>query len=350
MDAFFASVEERDKPFLKGLPVIVGSDPQEGEGRGVVSTANYEARKLGIGSALPIRKAWELCERSREKGGKRCVFITSGFHRYGPASREVFTIVHERVPIIAQTSIDEAYLDLSFCGSFKEAAGFAEKLKKEIKKKTKLTCSIGIGSCKMIAKIASDYEKPNGLTVVLPNETEAFLKPLPIRSIPGVGVKATETFARLGVKTVTDAQKYSWEELQKKFGKQGFSIWERVRGIDERPVEAEKAKRKSIGKHHTFDEDTHDMKQVLGILKEQTRIILKEIQIQGFKTFRTVVLTVRFDDFTTVTRSLTLEQPLRTVRDLELKVTKMLFPFFEKSENPKNKAVRLIGVRVEKLI
>ena len=201
----------------------------------------------------------------------------------------------------------------------------------------------------MVAKIASDYEKPDGLTVVLPRNVESFLKPLPIRSIPGIGVKAGQTFTRLGVKTIGDARKYSWEELQKKFGKHGFSIWERVRGIDEREVETRKVKRKSIGKHHTFSEDTRDMKEVTATVKKQIKVILSEVERQGFKEFRTVVLTVRFDDFVTVTRSLTLESSIRTGRQLELKATKLVLPFFEKAENPNNKALRLIGIRVEKL-
>ncbi len=244
MDAFFASVEEHDKPYLKGLPVIVGSDPQEGKGRGVVSTANYQARKLGIHSALPIQQAWKFCEASRKAGGPRCAFVTSGFARYGKASRDVFSVVSSLVPVMAQTSIDEAYLELSFCGTFKKAVTLALKIKKEVKSKTGLTCSIGIGTNKMIAKICSDFEKPDGLTVVVSKETEKFLRPLSIRAIPGVGKVSEQKFKKLGVKTIGDAQKYSWEDFQNKFGKDGFSMWEKVRGIDERTVETEKPKRK----------------------------------------------------------------------------------------------------------
>lgn len=349
MDAFFASVEERDKPYLKGLPVIVGSDPQEGKGRGVVSTANYRARKLGIHSALPIQQAWKFCEASRKRGESRCVFITSGFARYGKASREVFKIVGSLVPRMTQTSVDEAYLDLSFCKTFKKAEVFARGIKKKIKKETGLTCSIGIGENKMIAKICSDFEKPDGLTVVLPGDAEKFLRPLSIRSIPGVGKVSEQIFKNLGVKTIGDAQKYSWEDFQNKFGKHGFSMWERVRGIDERSVELEKAKRKSIGKHYTFATDTRDMKEVVDIIRKQIKVILSEVKKQGFKEFRTVVLTVRFEDFVTRTRSLTLALPISAAKELELKATKLLLPFFEKKENPKDKAIRLIGVRVEKL-
>jgi len=349
MDAFFASVEERDKPYLSGMPVIIGADPEGGNGRGVVSTANYQARKLGIGSALPIQKAWRLCEESHKQGGTQCVFILPSMNHYSTASKEVFDIVRTYVKRISKMSVDEASLDLSFCDTYTDAEKLAYKIKREIKNKTKLTCSIGIGENRMIAKIASDYEKPNGLTIILPNNSECFLNSLPIRSIPGVGKVSQQKLLQMGVKTVADVQKYSWEELQDKFGKHGFALWEKVHGIDERKVENERPKNKSIGKHYTFDKDTHDIKQVSLVIKEQIKTIIKQVNKQGFKNFRTVVLTVRFDDFITRTRSLTLDSPISTERDLGLKATKLLLPFFESKENPKNKAIRLIGVRVEKL-
>ncbi|MAJ97234.1 MAG: DNA polymerase IV [Parcubacteria group bacterium] len=350
MDAFFASVEERDKPYLKGLPVIVGADPENGNGRGVVSTANYEARKLGIHSALPITKAWEYCEASRSSGGLRCVFIPSGFSRYKIASCDVFAHVRTFVRTLSQTSIDEAYLDLGFCGSFVKAEKLAAKIMREVKKKTSLTCSIGIGPNKMIAKIASNYNKPAGLTIVTPERMGAFLAPLSIRAIPGIGKKTENAFVRLGIKTVKDLQECSWEDLQQQFGKREFSIWERVCGVDERTVEAQKAKRKSIGKNHTFNTDTRDINEVLDIIKQQIEVILREMKKQGFNEFRTVVLTVRFSDFMTRTRTLTLDTPIHTAIDFELKATKLVFPFFEKAENPTGKAIRLIGVRAEKLL
>ena len=350
MDAFFASVEERDKPYLKGLPVIVGSDPEEGDGRGVVSTANYKARELGIHSALPIQKAWRLCEESRTEGGARCAFVSPRMSKYQDVSKEVFALVKEYVPIISQTSVDEAYLDLTSCGSFKKAKETAERIKEAIHEKIHLRCSIGIGPNKMIAKIASDYEKPNGLTVVDAKSVEKFLAPLPIRVIPGIGEKTSKILLQFGAKTVRDVQTLSWEELQKKLGKNGFSLWERVRGIDERPVETEEPKRKSIGKHYTFSEDTHNMEEVIKVLKSQIQSILKQMRVKGFTEFRTVVLTVRFQDFVTVTRSLTVDIPIHSVKEFELKMIKLVLPFFEKTENPKKKAIRLIGVRVEKLV
>ena len=350
MDAFFASVEERDKPYLKGLPVIVGADPQEGRGRGVVSTANYVARELGIHSALPIQKAWQLCEEARKRGDARCVFITSGFSRYGGASREVFALVREHVPTISQTSVDEAYLDLSFCKTFKSARLLAECIQKGIRKKLQLSCSIGIGNSKMVAKIASDVDKPKGITVVYPRSTEVFLRALSVRALPGVGVKAYAALSRRGITTVADIQKLSWEELYAQFGKHGLSMWERARGIDEREVSAKKPKRKSIGKHHTFASDTKNMEEVVTVMDDQAKTICREVKRQGFSSFTTVVVTVRFADFSTTTRSLTADAPMHSLKDLKLKALKLVMPFFESTENPSHKAIRLIGVRVEKLV
>ena len=350
MDAFFASVEERSKPYLRGLPVIVGSDPQEGNGRGVVSTANYIARELGIHSALPIQKAWRLCEESRKKGGARCVFITSGFSRYSEASREVFALVRAHVPVVSQASVDEAYLDLTFCNTFKKAHTLAKEIQREIHTKLDLTCSIGIGANKMIAKIASDMHKPNGITVVSLKDTESFLQPLSIRALPGVGKVTAQKLIKRGVQTVGDIQKLSWEVLYNMFGTHGFSMWERARGIDERSVESKKPARKSIGKHHTFLVDTHDMEEVVAVMKDQARVICASMKRQGFSSFSTVVMTIRFSDFTTVTRSITADRAMSSARDIDMKALKLVLPFFEKRENPTHKAIRLIGVRVEKLV
>ena len=202
----------------------------------------------------------------------------------------------------------------------------------------------------MIAKIASDHQKPDGLTVVLPEMTETFLASLPIRSIPGVGTVGEKKFHRLGVHTVADARNFSWQELESVFGKHGISLWERVRGIDERPVENTNQIRKSIGKHYTFDEDTGDMEEVINVLRRQAEQIIQEVKRREFTQFKTVVLTVRFADFTTTTRSLTSDKALTSSKDIILKVTKLLLPFFDASGNPTHKTIRLIGVRVEKLI
>jgi len=350
LDAFFASVEERDKPHLRGLPVVVGADPKGGAGRGVVSTANYKAREYGIRSALPIKSAWRLSEEAKERGEKACAFITPSFNRYNPASEAVFAIVAKYVPRYEQSSIDEAYLDLSHLGTFKKAQEEMEKMKKEIRRTTKLSSSIGIGPSKLVAKIASDVDKPNGLTVVRPSEVENFLGKMSVRAIPGIGPKAGESLKKMGVEIVADARKYSWEELEKRFGKWGFVLYERVRGIDEREVRVEPEERKSIGKHETFSEDMLHFNKTIAELRKMSTSIVCTFKKHGFVGFRTVVLTVRFSDFTTRTRSVTTELPMASERELNTKMMKLLLPFFEGKENPQKKNIRLVGLRIEKLL
>lgn len=348
MDAFFASVEERDKPYLAGMPIVIGADPQGGLGRGVVSTASYAARTYGVRSALPISKAWQLCEAGRAAGGDSCVFIAPNMARYGRVSDEVFGSVRARVPVVEQTSVDEAYLDLTFTGSFEKAEALAREIQREIKEVHGLTCSIGIGENRMIAKVASEQRKPHGFTVVTPQETDAFLVPMLVRAIPGIGPKAAEKFARRGIRTIAQARELSWEQLEALFGKSGFDIYERLRGVDATPV-GEEHERKSVGRHHTFDTDTHDMKEVFAVLRQQAERIVRDMHEEGFATFRTVVLTVRFADFTTRTRSLTLSDTRNDVDALENTAIKLALPFFDSRENPHKQAIRLVGLRVEKL-
>ena len=202
LDAFFASVEEREKPYLRGLPVVVGSDPAGGKGRGVVATANYRAREYGIHSAMPITRAWRLSEWARKKGMPTVAFITPGNRKYGKASREVFRIVCRYVKKIEQTSVDEAYLDMSAPHSYAKARVLARAIQRQIIRETHLTASVGIGPNRMVAKIASGYQKPRGLTVVVPERVMAFLAPLATRDIPGIGPKAEAALARLGIRTV----------------------------------------------------------------------------------------------------------------------------------------------------
>ena len=348
MDAFFASVEEREKPWLRGSPVVVGADPNGGLGRGVVSTANYIARAYGIRSALPISKAWQYSEAARRQGKPGAVFITPRFGKYGAASKEVAGIVSEFVPTIQKTGVDEMYLDLTFTGSYKRAEALAKALKVAISTRAKLPCSIGIGPNKMIAKIASDFKKPNGLSVIPERKVADFMMPLSVRAIPGIGPKMGERLHRMQVKTVAELRAFSKDELIKKFGSWGALLFERARGCaDSTFTEQETAK--SIGEHHTFSKDTRDMRYVLGQLSDMASGITATLSSDSFAGFRTVVLTVRFSDFETKQRSVTVKTHLRTARELELKAMKLLLPFFEKKENPRGKEVRMVGLRIEKL-
>lgn len=349
MDAFFAAVEELDKPWLKGSPVVIGADPKGGVGRGVVSTANYMAREYGIHSALPISKAWQYSEKARRGGKPQAMFLTPSFKRYSDISREIVKVVEEHVSRIQVAGVDEMYLDFTPTGSYEAADKLARKIKRAVKQKIKLTCSVGIGPNKMIAKIASDFEKPDGLTVVRSENAGSFIENFSVRAIPGIGPKMEEKLRRLGVRTVKDLRKISESELTKRFGKWGGALYERARGKASAELSEEHAI-KSIGEHETFAENTRDMKYVLKRLGVITKDIVGRLKKKKLQGFRTTVLTVRFADFETKQRSVTTKETLHTERDLELKAMKLVLPFFDKKENPHNKAIRMIGLRIEKLV
>ncbi len=375
MDAFFAAVEERERPYLMGQPIAVGADPVGGKGRGVVSTANYAARKYGIRSATPIQQAWQLSEQARKKGLPPVVFISSGFRKYSEISKKIMSIIHSHLkgaernlfekdtPALEQVSVDECFFDLSFAGNFEEARNIAELIKKDIKEKEGLTASIGIGSNKLIAKIASDFRKPDGLTIVHPEEVLDFLEPLSVRKIPGVGPKAEEKLLRLRVRTVADARRVGQEKLTSVFGKWGSELFLKFQGEDTSPVVIEETPAKSIGEQETLPEDSLNMKVLFPYLERQAKNLAGYVAKEGFTSFRTIVLTVRFADFETVSRSRTLPlpvqvsseescsgKPMSSAETLRRHVTQMFFPFLDRRENPQRKKIRLVGVRVEKLL
>jgi nucleotidyltransferase/DNA polymerase involved in DNA repair len=348
MDAFFAAIEERDHPELKGRPLVVGADPAGGKGRGVVSTANYPARIYGIHSAMPISKAWQLAEAARRRGQPVTVFLRGNHRRYREVSDKIMRILHRFAPVVEEASIDEAYFDLSFSGSFKKAAEVARQIKAEILAQEKLSASVGLGPNKLIAKIASDFQKPNGLTVVTEAEAEDFLAPMAVRKIPGIGPKTEKSLARQGIKRVQDLKQFSAAELRERFGKWGPELFERIRGRHDSPL-VTKWEPKSLGEQETFAKNTKDLEFIFQRLWGLCREVYRRFSSEGFKTYRTVVVTVRFADFDTFTRSYTLPQPARTLRALIFEAMKLLMPFLDRRENPKYKLIRLIGVRVEKL-
>jgi DNA polymerase IV (DinB-like DNA polymerase) len=348
MDAFFASVEERERPWLEGKPVVVGSDPIHGKGRGVVSTANYAARKYGIHSAMPITKAWQASEDARKRGLPKVVFISPTHSHYGRVGQNIALIVQKYVPIIERASIDELYGDISFVGSYKKAESLARAIKKEIKRGENLTASIGIGPNKLIAKIASDRQKPDGLSVVRPGQVLYFLSNLSINVIPGVGPKTQSILNKRGIKTIREAQNLSRNELVFTFGAWGKAMHKKFCGIDDNPVQ-ESCDIKSIGEQETLETDTLDPQILADTLKSMCENIIKFLRRDGFSSFGRTVLTVRFADFKTVTRSKTLLERSSTSEDLFKSALKSLMPFFDKRENPKRKKIRLVGIRVEKL-
>jgi DNA polymerase IV (DinB-like DNA polymerase) len=333
MDYFFAQIEERENPQFKGKPVVVGADPKGGKGRGVVSTANYEARKYGIRSGMPISKAWQLCPNA--------IFLPVNIELYQKVSDEIMGIVKKYSPIYEIVSLDEAYLDISFCKNWKEAENLGKKLKKEIFEKEKLTCTVGIGPNKTVAKLAAEKAKPNGLKVVKPDEVEKFLDPLDIDDLPGIGPKTAEKLRKIGINKIFELKKLSKEKLREMFGKVGERIWERARGIDEEPVSTEEII-KSIGRQITFERDTRNPRLIFGIFEKLIKEVYDELIENNF-SFRTITVICRYKGFETHTKSKTLKEPSRDFEILKKESKKLLLKFFLESKKP----IRLIGLRVK---
>jgi len=352
MDAFFAAVEERDKPRLKGQPIVVGADPKGGAGRGVVSTANYKAREYGIHSAQPISIAWRLSEEAARKGKPRAVFLEPDFKAYSRVSKAIMDYLRTKADILEQASIDEAYIEKSKFknqnAKWEEAISLAKEIKEHIKKAQQLTCSIGIGPNKLIAKIAAGRQKPDGLTIVKPEETQKFLDPLPVREIPGIGPKSEETLLKLGITTIKQLQQLQREQLSELFGKWGEDMHLKAQGIDESPVTAE-YEAQSIGEQETYEKDTLDSNFLVNRIKELSKSVFVRVKEEGF-LFRTISITVRFHDFETKTRAHTLDKPTADITALEHQALQLFLPFLDSRENPKKKLIRLFGMRVEKLV
>ena len=348
MDAFYAAVEERDTPRFRGLPVAVGADPEDGKGRGVVAAANYKARDYGIHSAMPVSTAWRLSEDARRKGQPPVVFLSVDMKKYAAVSERVMAIVRSFTPTVEEAGIDEIYCDLSLAGSYAKAEEVCRAIKQEILAEERLTASVGIGPNKLVAKIASNENKPDGLTVVREEEAECFLAPLPVRKMPGIGPKTEAELAQQGIKLVKDLTRFSPVELQEMFGKRGLDFYDEIRGQDESPIEESYAP-KSIGEEETFAQDTRDSLFIGERLKALCQEVMQRFAREGFAAFRTVVVKVRFADFETHTRTHTLPRPANIPAVLEREALKLLLPFLDRRDNPRRKCLRLIGVRVEKL-
>jgi DNA polymerase IV (DinB-like DNA polymerase) len=352
MDAFYAAVEEQLDPALRDLPVVVGADPKEGTGRGVVMTANYRAREFGIRSALPISRAWRLAEAARKRGAPPAVFLRPNMALYRKVSGRVMEILQRYAEAVEEASIDEAYLDVSSLESFAAARERMLALKGEIREREGLGCSVGIGPNKLVAKIASGRHKPDGLTIVEPDCVADFLGPLPLRVIPGIGPKSEHFLRERNFRTVADLSRLPEVALVEWFGKWGERLFEKVRGIDDSEVSNEWT-RKSLGEQETFEQDTRDQAAVIERLDRMAERIVEKLARNEFKGFRTVTLTVRFADFQTSNRSRTDKDGIRMDEDavtrLKEAALSLLLPFFDQRENPRGKAFRLIGLRAEKL-
>jgi len=336
MDSFFSSIEVRENPEYAGKPVIVGADPKGGKGRGVVSTCSYEARRHGVRSGMPISKAYRLIPHA--------VFLPVNYEFYRRVSQNIMAILQKYAYKFQQVSIDEAYLDVTGkVKDYKEAEKLAKKIKAEIKRKEKLTCSIGIGPNKLVAKIASDVNKPNGLTIVKPEEVSQFLSPLPVRCIPGVGPKTEAILKDKGIKTIGQLAEMDGQLLISEFGRWGYELHRLALGIDEREVR-ERKDQKSIGRETTFEHDTLEPSEIYNTLDELTKKVSEDIQRKRY-LYRTITLKVRLEDFTTYTRSRTLEHHTSNLTTLSSIVRDLSREFLDKE-----KKIRLLGVRVSGLL
>ena len=349
MDAYYASVEARYNPTLRDKPVVVGADPKEGHGRGVVEAASYAARRYGIRSAMPISRAWKLAEAARRKGEPEVVFVHGNRKLYSEVSERVMAILASGGDAFEEASIDEAYLDLSSLASFEAAVERARALKREIAEREGLTCSVGLGPNKLVAKIASDFKKPDGLTVVVPEDVQAFLDPLGIRVIPGIGPKTEAELHERGIRTVRDLRGLELGQLADWFGRWGEDLHAKARGLSDSPVSNE-WEPKSVGEQETFEVNTLDSTFILDRVRALAGEVFTRVRRQGFRAFRTVTITVRFAHFRTLTRSHTAREEMTSEETLYAGAVRLLLPFLDQRENPRGTKIRLIGVRAEKLV
>jgi len=329
MDAFFASVEQRDFPELQGKAIAVGGSP---DGRGVVATASYEARKFGVKSAMSSREALKRCPE--------LIFIKPRFEVYKEVSNQIRSIFQRYTDLIEPLSIDEAFLDVTHdkmgIGS---AIDIAQRIKEEIFNELDLTVSAGVSVNKFVAKIASDMNKPNGLTFIGPSKLLQFMEKLPIEKFYGVGKVTAQKMKSFGIFFGSDLKQWSQESLKRNFGKSGQFYYQIVRGIDDRPVEPNRIS-KSIGAEDTFEEDISDallLKELLSTLSERVETRMKKQQKRG----KTITLKVKFADFTQITRSMTLLQYI----DSKTEIYAAIVDLFDKL-GLQDQEIRLLGVSV----
>jgi DNA polymerase-4 len=332
MDAFFASVEQRDRPELQGLPVIVGGNPRS---RGVVAACSYEARAFGIHSAMPSGQAYQLCPQA--------VFLKPRMARYQEVSRQIMALFHRYTHLVEPLSVDEAFLDVTD-NLFDEpsATRIAQTIRGAIHAATGLTASAGVSYNKFLAKIASGHNKPDGLTVIPPDRAPAFIAALPIGKFYGVGRVTEKKMQLQGIRTGGDLLRFSREELVALFGKSGHFFYDISRGQDHRPVEPTRV-RKSIGSETTLSTDILDFVQVSVVLfklVQQVTRLLAQKKTGG----RTLTLKVRYSDFTTITRSCTVTQGFFTASDILAQLPRLLA-----ATEAGRRKIRLLGVTVANL-
>jgi len=329
MDAFYASVEQLDHPEYKSKPVIVGADPRDGKGRGVVAACSYEARKFGVRSALPISRAWKLCPEG--------IYVRPRMKRYVEVSGQVMEVFRHFTDLVEPLSIDEAFLDIT--GSIAllgPPVEIARAIKKEIREKTGLTASVGLAPNKFLAKIASDIRKPDGFVVIEPNEIETFLRDLPISRLWGVGPKTEVRLHEIGFRKIGDVAAADRESLVRRLGSLGEHLYQLSHGQDERPV-VPNWEPKSISSETTFEEDTNDRELLLATILELSDHVAQRLRKDGYRA-RKVTLKLRYSSFTTYTKQHSLDKLVQTGEDIAA-VARGLFRQF-----PLRQKIRLIGV------
>ncbi len=334
LDAFFAAVEELENPALRRVPLVVGGDPK---GRGVVATANYVARGFGIRSAMSCAEAYRRCPQA--------VFVRPRHALYKDYSREVWSTIREIVPTVEQAGIDEGYLDLGGVAPvFDDARGLAEAVRAVVRARTRLSCSLGVATSKVVAKVASDRRKPGGLTVVRPGKEADFLAPFPIRILPGIGPRAEERLVAVGIKTIGDIAALEDDQLRGVLsGKVGRELRDRARGIDPRTLEVS-TERSSISQEETFERDIADPERLHDELRRMA-VKLAEYLRGREQVARTVTAKVRYPDFSIRTRSTSL--PVGT--DDAERIGELACQLLDRALRDRPGPLRLVGVGVSGL-
>jgi DNA polymerase IV (DinB-like DNA polymerase) len=337
LDCFFAAVEMRENPEYRGFPVIIGADPKGGKGRGVISTCSYEARQYGLHSGMPISHAFKLCPHG--------IYLRPNFSKYHTFSQAVHKILKNYAPDHYQkVGLDEAYLDVTdYCANFEEAKLLADKIREDISKNIGITISIGCSWTKSLAKIASDYKKPNNTTIITPKNMVKLLENMDITKIPGIGKKSKKFYYKKGIITIGDIIKTPLHKIIEYFGKNGRWIWNVVHGFDDREVKELPTERKSISKERTFLKDTSNFNEILDKLDEINNKLHIHIEKDNIY-YRTVALKIRFEGFITYTRSKTFTVPIRDKN----KALSIILDLFNKLKKNKKK-VRLVGIRFSNL-
>ncbi len=333
MDCFYAAVHMRDDPALLGRPVVVGGDP---EGRGVVAAASYEARRFGIHSAMPAARARRLCPAA--------VFLRPDFPRYRRESERIFSIYREFTAEVQTVSLDEAYLDVTDrLEPYGSATAIAREIRRRVRGERGLTVSVGVGPNKLVAKVASDHDKPDGLTVVPPERVPGFLAPLPVRALHGVGPSTERALASMGVRTVAELREVALDALVARFHAHGRTLYDFARGVDGRPVHVEQ-KRRSLGSERTYAADLTSLAAMDAELERLAGEVAAGLVTRDL-TACTVTVKVRFGDFTTVTRSRTFRIPTQQAVAIGAKARELL-----RLTEAGGRRVRLLGVTASTLV